>query len=540
MMRSARCLRLSARCRLSVGLAGSCIPALPPAKAGSHGDGPRYPRLKPGATDLTPASPAALHLSRQGDSARHHTDNRQPTTRVALLTAAILAFAATVFAQATPPPPAPPRPINWPAISESKLGNGLTIVLVPLHNVPKITAELSLLAGRGAEYKTRPGVAQLAARVMNEGTATRTSLQIKEELRSIGGALSIGVDHDATTMTASSLSEFAPKLLDLVSDVARHPAYPQSEVALARTNFAQEIEEERSTPDFLAQEELDKALFGAHPYGFTVPAPAAIKNVSRDALRTFAAAWYVPNNATLVIVGDFDVPAMHAEVERTFGSWKRVPLPPAPKLVLPAREKRQIYVIDRPGSVQSTILIGAPAPPRRSPDYIPLRTTNMIYGGAFYSRLTRNIRESKGYTYSPFSFADSRRVGGAFTAGASVRNEVTGPTILEMLYELDRMRVEPVTAEELASAKTYSIGGMELELESQGSLASRISTIYIDDLSRDFLQTFRDKVAALTPAEVQSSAATYFDTYRSAIVIVGDYKQIKDQIAPFGDVKMVK
>jgi len=448
--------------------------------------------------------------------------------------------AAQVFAQATPPPPAPPRPINWPAISESKLDNGLTVVLAPLHNVPKITANLVILAGRGTAYKTLPGVAQLAGRVANEGTATRTSLQLKQELRSIGGSLTVGVDHDATTLAASSLSDFAPKLLDIVSDVARHPAYPASEVALAKTNFAQEIEEERSSPDFLAQEQLDKALFGGHPYGFSVPDPAAIKNVTRDSLKTFAATYYVPNNTVLVIVGDFDTATMRSEVSKAFGSWKRVPLPLAPKLVLPVRDKRQIYVIDRPGSVQSTILIGAPAPPRRSADYIPLRTTNMIYGGAFYSRLTRNIRESKGYTYSPFSSADLRRAAGAFTAGASVRNEVTGPTLLEMLYELDRMRVEPVTAEELASAKTYSIGGMELELESQSSLANSISTIYIDELSRDFLQTFRDKVAALTPAEVQRSAAKYFDTYRSAIVVVGDYKQIKDQIAPFGDVKAVK
>jgi zinc protease len=458
----------------------------------------------------------------------------------ATFAAAIVALTLGAFAQATPPPPAPPRTINWPAISESKLDNGLTVVLVPLHNVPKITAELSLLAGRGTDYGTQPGVAQLAARVANEGTATRTSLQIKEELRSIGGALTIGVDNDATQLTASSLAEFAPKLLDLVSDVARHPAYPPSEVALARGNFAQEIEEQRSSPDFLAQEELDKALFGTHPYGFTVPAPAAIKKVTRESLKQFAAAWYVPNNAILVIVGDFDVAAMRADVERSFGSWKRVPLPEAPKLVLPVRQKRQIYVIDRPGSVQSVILIGAPAPPRRSPDYIPLRTTNMIYGGAFYSRLTRNIREAKGYTYSPFSTADLRRAAGAFEAGASVRNEVTGPTILEMLYELDRMRVEPVTAEELDSAKTYSIGGMELELEAQSTLAGRISSIYVDDLSRDFLQTFRDKVNAVSPADVERSAAHYFDTYRSAIVIVGDYKQIKDQIAPFGDVRVVK
>jgi len=160
---------------------------------------------------------------------------------VTLIATAFIALAPIAMAQA--PPPAPPRPINWPVINESKLDNGLTVVLVPLHNVPKITAELSVLAGRGTAYKTQPGVAQLAARVANEGTATRTSLQIKQELRSIGGSLTTGVDNDATTLTASSLADFAPKLLDLVSDVARHPSYPQSEVALAKTNFVQEIEE---------------------------------------------------------------------------------------------------------------------------------------------------------------------------------------------------------------------------------------------------------------------------------------------------------
>jgi zinc protease len=457
-----------------------------------------------------------------------------------MFAAVAMAFATIAAAQTTPPPPAPARSIQWPSIVESKLGNGLTVVLVPTHSVPKITAELSILAGRGTSYKTQPGVAQLAARVASEGTATRTSIEIKQELRSIGGVLTTGVDNDATTITASSLAEFAPKLLDLLSDVARHPAYPQSEVALAKTNLAQEIEEERSTPDFLAQEAMDKALFGAHPYGFTVPDPAAITRVTRASLKTFAAAHYLPNNATLVVVGDFEPATMRAEVERTFGSWKRVALPPTPRVVLPVREKRQIYVIDRPGSVQSTIIIGAAAPPRRSPDYIPLRTTNMIFGGSFYSRLTRNIREGKGYTYSPYSTANLRRAAGSFETGASVRNEVTGPTILEMLYELDRMRVMPVMAEELESAKTYSIGGMELELEAQASLAGRITSIYVDELPHDFLQTFREKINALTPADVQRNAARYFDTYRGAIVVVGDYKAIKDQLTPFGDVKVVK
>ena len=444
-------------------------------------------------------------------------------------------LASTAFAQqATPPPPAPPRPIAWPAVTEKKLANGLTLVLAPLPNVPKINAQLVMLGGEGT------GVAQLAGRVALEGTATRTSKELKEELRSIGGAMSVDVDHDATTIAASSLSEFTPRLLELLSDVARNASYPKNEVDLAKSNFASEIEEQRASPDFVAGEQMAKAIFGAHPYGFTVPEPATVAKITREQLKQFAAAHYLPNRAYLVVVGDFQPAAMTAAAEKAFGEWKSG-LVPAVKLADPVkRQKRQIIFVDRPGSVQSTILIGALAPPRKSDDYLALRTASTIYGGAFYSRLTRNIRESKGYTYSPGSTADLRRLAGTFYAAASVRNEVTGPTILEMLYELDRMRVAPVTDEELSSAKTYSVGTMELEIETQAGLAQRIATIYKYDLKHDFLQTFRERIDKLTAADIERAAARYFDTYRGAIVVVGDAGQVKEQVAPFGDVVMVK
>jgi len=441
---------------------------------------------------------------------------------------------ALALEQATAPPPAPPRPIQWPAITETKLDNGLTVVLAPLKNVPKINVDLVML-GRGAG-----GVGQLAGRVALEGTATRSSKQLKEELRSIGGAMSAEVDADATTISASSLSEFSPRLLELMSDVARNPSFPKSEVDLAKANFASEIEEDRANPDFVAGEQMARAIFGGHPYGFTVPEPAAVGRITREQLVQFAASHYLPNDAYLVVVGDFDPPSMTAAVEKAFGAWKRGTIAAA-KIAEPVkRQKRQIIFVDRAGSVQSTVYLGALAPPRKSGDYLALRTASTILGGAFYSRLTRNIRESKGYTYSPGSLADLRRLAGTFYATASVRNEVTGPTILEMLYELDRMRVAPVTDEELASAKTYSIGTMELEIETQAGLASRIATIYKYDLHHDFLQTFRDGIDKLTAADIQRAAAKYFDTYRGAIVVVGDYAQVKDQVAPFGDVTLIK
>jgi len=271
-----------------------------------------------------------------------------------------------------------------------------------------------------------------------------------------------------------------------------------------------------------------------------VPDVKALPKVTRESLKEFAAANYVPNDAVLIVVGDIDPSAALAEAKKAFGSWKRGAARPAVSTSFPKREKRTIYFVDRPGSVQSTIFFGALAPARKSPDYVALRTADTIFGGAFYSRLTRNIREAKGYTYSPNSTAFLRRYAGDMTVSAAVRNEVTGPTILEILYELDRMRVEPVTQEELDSAKTYSNGTMALELESQAGFASRIRTLYVYDLPHDFLTTFSDKINKLTPADIQQTAAKYFDTYRGAIVVVGDYKAVKSQVAPFGDVVLVK
>lgn len=454
------------------------------------------------------------------------------------LFAALLLTALPLAAQA--PAPSPMKPTQWPKLDERKLDNGMTVVLVALPNVPKVTAKLVFLAGRATDAKLHAGIAQLTARVLTEGTETRTSKQLKDELRNIGGDIGTATDADSTSVNGSSLSEFAPKLFELMADVVRHPSFPAAEVELARNNFLQEIEEQQASPEFLVSEQLFKSVFGSDPYGFTLPPPASVKELKRDALKHYAATWYAPNNATLIVVGDLQADSAFSEVKKSFNSWAKVELPKQEYPAVKKREKRQIYFVDRPGSVQSVIAIGALGPPRKDPDYLAIRTADTIFGSSFYSRLTRNIREAKGYTYSPFSTADTRRHAGIVYCQAAVRNEVTGPTILEMLYELDRMRVAPVTDEELQSAKVYSNGTLSLEMETQAGLANRISTIYTYGLSRDFLPTFSTKLNALTAADIQHASAKYFDTYHGAIVIVGDYSKVKDQVAPFGDMTLVK
>src|SRR5712691_9743055 len=439
--------------------------------------------------------------------------------------------------QKTPPPPGPARPLNLPRMTEKKLSNGLTVVLAPLANVPKVTAILTFrAAGTAANMERHPGIAQISAAVATEGTDTRTSKQIKEELRSIGGSLSLASDADSTSITASSLSEFSTRLFDLMSDVTQHAAFPENELKLAKENTIQSIRAGRADPGFLVNERFQKAVFGNHPYSFVVPDEKSIAALTREDLKGFVANYYIPNNAHLIVVGDIDPDKTFAEIEKAFGNWKSGTAAAEATPALPTRDKRQIYFVNRPGSIQSAIYIGNVTIPRKDKDYFAIRTANTIYGGSFYSRLTRNIREAKGYTYSPFSSSNTQTYSGSFVAGAFVLNEVTGPTLLEILYELDRMRVLPVTDEELNAAKEYSTGNFSVELASQAGLAGRINTVYTYELDKNFINDFRSKIEGLTPADIQRVAVKYFDTYHAAIVIVGDWNKVKDQVTPFGDV----
>jgi zinc protease len=463
-------------------------------------------------------------------------------TKMKLLLSVILLTISTLpilAQQKTPPPPGAVRPLNLPKITEKKLANGLTVVLAPLPNVPKISAILTFRAATNAtDRAAHPGIAQIAAGVANEGTETRTSKQIKEDLRSIGGTLGLGSDADQTTLTATALSEFSSRMFDLMSDVTQHASFPESELKLAQENTIQQIRAGRANPGFLVNERFQKAVFGNHPYGFVVPDEKSISSLTRDDLKGFVTKYYIPNASHLIVVGDIDVDKTFAEIEKAFGSWKSGTVPADENPPVPSRDKRQIYFVNRPGSIQSAIYIGNVSIPRNHADYFAIRTADTIYGGSFYSRLTRNIRESKGYTYSPFSASNTQAKTGSFVAGAFVRNEVTGPTLLEILYELDKMRVLPVTDEELSAAKEYSTGNFSVELASQLGLAGRINTVYTYGLPKTFIDDFRPKIEALTVADIQKAAAKYFDTYHAAIVIVGDWDKVKDQVTPFGEVTM--
>jgi len=436
----------------------------------------------------------------------------------------------------TPPELAPERPVAWPRRVVRTLPNGMKVVLAESRTFPKISARLFFPSGNALVAHSAPGLAGMAASVVRTGTASRSSCRIEEDLRRMGADLGTHAGADTSEISISGLTEFSGGLLELVADLARNASFPEDEFERERRQRFEELRVERTTPGFLANERLRRELFGAHPYAIIAPAEEQIAAYTRDQLQEFYRRYYVPADALLVVVGDFESDAMLVRIEKIFADWKSPrpapPQPPAP----PHHSGRRVSLVHLPGSVQTQVLAGNLAITRRDPDWYRLALANSIYGGAFHSRLVLNIREQKGYTYSPRSGAQALRQYGYFSVHAAVRNDVAAATLTEIFYEMDRMRSLPVAPAELSSAQSYLSGVFSLGVATQDGLMGQISALYLDSLPEDYLETYRQRIRALTADDVLAAARRYFDSANAQIVLVGDREQIAAQAALFGPV----
>ena len=355
-------------------------------------------------------------------------------------------------------------------------------------------------------------LADVTADMLTEGTVNRSSRQIAGDIDFIGGGLKASSDSDFTLLSGSCLSKYNDKLMDLMTDVLLHPSFPVEELDLKKTNLIEELAMKRSEPEFLVEERYNKALFGSHPYGAVAPTPASVKSITREDLVKFHAAHYLPNESVMVVIGDFDQAKMKDLIKAKFVSgWNKGTLPVVKLPALPKQQGRHIYLVNRPDSVQSNLRLGNIAISKTDPDYFPMVMANEILGGATQARLFLNIREQKGYTYGAYSNLAARRLPGSFTAEAEVRTEVTAPSLQEFLYELDRIRNVKVTDKELKDAKSYVIGSFQLGLETQAGLAQRLLESKLYDLPADYLQTYTDKIMAVTPEVIRQVARKMID-----------------------------
>lgn len=433
------------------------------------------------------------------------------------------------------PVPLPPRPLNIPEPFETALPNGLQLVFVEDRRLPLVSFRLAFRSGDANDPQPLPGLSDMMSHLMTEGTATRTSLQIAEAVERLGATLTIGSSSDFTTIAGSALSIYADEVLDLMADVTLHPSFPQNEIDLARENTKQLMIQQRAQPTFLASERMAQVMFGEHPYSRISPTPGSLDAMSRDELARFHASRLVPNNAVMLVVGDIETDRIRENIGRLFADWRPGPLSDLDYSPPPKREARAVYIIDRPGSAQSNIVIANSGITRTNPDYFPMLLMHTILGANASSRLFMNLREEKGYTYGAYSNLDARRLVGTFRASAEVRTPVTGASLHEFFHELNRIRDEAVSDEEIQNAKSYLSGVFPIRIETQDGLIDQLVSLKMFDLPGDYLHNYRDRVNAVTRDEVKRVARSYVTPDVAAIVIVGDATEINDQVRPYSD-----
>ncbi len=427
------------------------------------------------------------------------------------------------------PPPLSPVPFEIFKPFETTLSNGLKIVIFEDKSLPLVSFRLAFFYGDADEPRDSIGVTSAVASMFNEGTQTRTSKQLAEQIERLGASISASSNADFTIVSASSLSLYTTEILHLMAEMILSPAFPENELNLYKQNTIEGLKFQRSQPSFLANEQMSRILYGSHPYGVASPKPSDIEEITREKLVDFHARVFVPNNAMLVVVGDIDRAEFLDEIKDTFGDWEQGDLE-AQEFETPAkRTEKTLTIVDRPGSAQSNIVLGNLALERNNPDYFPVLVMNQILGAGASSRIFMNLREEKGYTYGAYSRFDTKNRGGEFEATAEVRTPVTGESLKEFFYELERIRSEKVGDDELQDAKNFLTGVFPIRAETQEGLTNLIVSQKLYDLPDDYLQTYRDNVNAVTVEDVERVAKKYIEPDKMAIVIVGDGQEVLEQ-----------
>lgn len=427
------------------------------------------------------------------------------------------------------PAPLAPVAFNIPKPFETTLANGLKLVIFEDKKLPLVSFRLIFRAGGIHEPADAVGLNSAVASMLSEGTESYSSKQLAEEIERLGASLSASSGSDNTSLSASSLTLYASDILRLMAEMILKPTFPEEELDLYRRNMIEHLKMQRSEAGFLADEQVSRIIFGNHPYSKVSPKAEDIEKFTREKLIEHQARTFIPNNAVFVIVGDVDKDDLIAEIEDKFGEWESGEVADFAFDAIPRRSEKTLTIVDRKGSAQSNIVLANPAVERNHPDYFRALLMNQILGAGASSRIFMNLREEKGYTYGAYSKFDLRRLAGAFEATAEVRTSVTGDSLKEFFYELNRIRDEKVSEEELQDAKNFLAGVFPIRAETQEGLTGLIVQQKIYDLPADYLETYRDKVNEITVEDVAAAANKYVQPEQMAIVIVGDAEDILPQ-----------
>ena len=430
--------------------------------------------------------------------------------------------------------------VKLPKAEEASLPNGLRVILLHDAKVPTFNMQIVVLTGGLADRADYHGLASFTAALLREGTTKRSSKEIAEQTDALGTTLAAnsGLSSLTSTVTTSGLVENIDQTLDIFADVVRNPSFPQSEVDKYRARTLSQLQFQRSIPQFLAQEAFSKAIYGNHPAALVIPPADSLKKLSSKDLAEFHSTYYRPNNAILAVVGDVTMKDLMPKVQKAFGDWQKADIPAVTIPQAPDPAGSMIYLVDRPGSVQTVLQLGTLGIERTSPDYFAVLLADRVLGGGPSGRLFLNLREDKGYTYGAYSNFGSSKYRGTWTASSEVRTEVTDGAMKEFKYELTRLGTEKVSVDELENAKRAIIGGFALSLEQPGSLLQNIITLKLYNLPADYWDTYPQKVSAITAYDVQRVAQKYIDMKHLQVVAVGDASKTREILSKYGTVQV--
>jgi zinc protease len=428
--------------------------------------------------------------------------------------------------------------VKLPRAYETKLSNGMQVIVLEAHKLPTFSMQMVVTSGGLADPQDQHGAAQGTAAVLREGTKTRTSKQIAEQVDSLGASLSAnsGPSSQDSRVLASGLTDNFDQIIELFADVILNPSFTADELNKFRTRALAQLRLQRSNPGFLANEMFAKVIYGMHPAARVSLTADEIQKLTPEVLQRFHAAHYKPNNAIFAIVGDVKPAEIVATLERTFGSWQRGDVPPSSIPKVSENAAAKVYLINRVPSVQTNLVLGNLSIERTDPDYFALEVMNQVVGGGSSARLFLNLREDKGYTYGAYSGFSALKYRGTFRATTEVRTEVTKGSMDELMYEIKRIRYEKVAPEEFERAKRRIIGGFALQLESPQALLNNIITQKLYGLPADCWDTYTEKIASVTADDVQRVARKYLS--RLQIVAVGDASRTADVLKQYGTVEI--
>ncbi|MCU1291039.1 MAG: putative Zn-dependent peptidase [Acidobacteria bacterium] len=428
-------------------------------------------------------------------------------------------------------PKAGPDPrFSLPPIEKAKLSNGLEIWMVRQTELPIVSMNMVFKSGGTFEPAEKSGVSSMTATLLDDGTKTRSALDIANGLQSIGAAMGAGSSWDSTSVSISTLTRNLDQALDIYSDVILNPIFPETEFESTRRRTLGGFLQRRSNPNAISDLVYDRVLYGKeHPYGRQLSGTeTTIKNLTRNDLMNFYESTYRPNNAVLVVVGDVDAKTLMPKLEKSFANWKPGTVPTGKLAEAKPLDKAGIYLVDRSGAAQSVVSIGQIGVPRDSPDYFPLQVMNSILGGQFSARVNMNLREDKGYTYGARTGLSYRRGAGPFTASADVQTAVTKESVAEFIKEIKGIRGDiPVTQAELEYNKQSLIRAYPRGFETVGQISGQLSNLVVYGLPDSYFNEYISKVNAVTLADVNRVANKYLTPDKMAIVVVGDRSVIE-------------